>query len=501
MHALGIGGVTMKTNASLIVAASALLFGLDLSSAKADFICTGDVTEDVDFVDPCDAAAQNLVIARNANGTMTVNGGSDLTITPPAGDDAFLGIGFRADGTLNVTGGSSVSLGGSGAHANTTLGRHPGSDGHATISGTSQLTITGRDARLFVGREGNGDLQILSNSRVVVQGLATDTEDTGIQIAHDENGGDGRSAGGSVIVDNSSLSVSSINAFINVGTEGAGSLTARNGATVNITGSTGFGFLGVGRNENASGELNIESGGQVTVTAGNGDSSAYVGEGAGSVGTVIIDGAGSRLNAGNTLGIGIDFDNSTAGGTGTVRIRNGGEIIANEVHLGSNGFLRGSGSVIGDVINHGGVIAPGESPGTLNIFGDLTQEEGVLEVEIAGLGAGQFDVFNVDGTVSFLGGSILFIFLNDFLPQANDIVDFLNADEVLGLSNLTFDYRGAAPGFEFGVAGDGSGGLRFLARNDAEPLEVSEPSTMALFGLGLVGILLFRRKKPHGSAA
>jgi hypothetical protein len=59
-------------------------------------------------------------------------------------------------------------------------------------------------------------------------------------------------------------SVSSINAFINVGTEGAGSLTARNGATVNITGSTGFGFLGVGRNENANGELNIESGAQMS---------------------------------------------------------------------------------------------------------------------------------------------------------------------------------------------------------------------------------------------
>jgi hypothetical protein len=51
-----------------------------------------------------------LVIARNANGAMTVNGGSILSITPPAGDSAFLGIGFRADGTLNVTGGISVSL-------------------------------------------------------------------------------------------------------------------------------------------------------------------------------------------------------------------------------------------------------------------------------------------------------------------------------------------------------------------------------------------------------
>jgi T5SS/PEP-CTERM-associated repeat protein len=406
--------------------------------------------------------------------------------------NAFINVGNTGSGSLTVQNGGVVTITGTeGSFSNLTLGRSENASGEMTVSDNSQVTITGPDARIWAGRDGTADLRILSGSSVLLQGLASDTEDTGIQISEDRDG-DGNAGNASITVDDASLTVSANNAFVNVGTDGSGELTAQNGGIVNINGGTGFGFLGVGRDGN--GELNVLSGSQVNVTSSSGDSSVFVAEAEGSVGTVVVDGTGSKLNAGETLAIGYQFDLANPGGTGTVSVRNGGAIEATDIHISSNGFLGGNGSVTGNIHNNGGTIAAGLSPGTLNIIGDITQTAGNFEVEIAGLAPGQFDIFNVDGTVNFLGGSILFIFLDGFLPKTNDLVNFLFADEILGLSNVDFLYKGAAPGFEFNVVDNGSGGLQFLARNDATG--VPEPASVALFLAGLLGLgwLNSRRK-------
>ena len=84
--------------------------------------------------------------------------------------------------------------------------------------------------------------------------------------------------------------------------------------------------------------------------------------------------------------------------------------------------------------------------------------------------------------------------MDGFLPKTNDVVNFLFADAILGLNNIAFQYQGAAPGFAFDVVDDWSGGLQFLARNDA--IAVPEPASMALFGAGLLGLgLMSRRRK------
>src|SRR3546814_17804750 len=72
----------------------------------------------------------------------------------------------------------------------------------------------------------------------------------------------------------------------------------------------------------------------------------------------------------------------------------------------------------------------------------LFRSDGVLEIDIAGLLAGQFDVLAVSSLAAFTGGSILLSFIDDFLPQAGDAIEFLTASAITGLENVTFLYAG-----------------------------------------------------------
>jgi len=67
----------------------------------------------------------------------------------------------------------------------------------------------------------------------------------------------------------------------------------------------------------------------------------------------------------------------------------------------AGGQMKGSGSVLGNVVN-AGVISPGNSPGVLSVAGDFTQTTGVLAMELGALAA---DRLVVEGTAT-LGGTL-----------------------------------------------------------------------------------------------
>ncbi|WAC20532.1 hypothetical protein OVA24_03955 [Luteolibacter sp. SL250] len=74
------------------------------------------------------------------------------------------------------------------------------------------------------------------------------------------------------------------------------------------------------------------------------------------------------------------------------------------VHVVERGQLSGNGRIIGDVTNSS-VVAPGNSPGEINVRGNYRQESaGALSIEIAGTEAGQYDKLAVEGNVSLAGG-------------------------------------------------------------------------------------------------
>ncbi|HEV7903867.1 MAG TPA: carboxypeptidase regulatory-like domain-containing protein [Pyrinomonadaceae bacterium] len=89
-------------------------------------------------------------------------------------------------------------------------------------------------------------------------------------------------------------------------------------------------------------------------------------------------------------------------------------------NLTVNGTLSGTGTITGNVQN-AGTVAPGLSPGVLNIAGNYTQlASGTLAIEIGGTNAGsQHDQLNVTGTVT-LDGALHATLTGGYNPGFND---------------------------------------------------------------------------------
>jgi hypothetical protein len=98
----------------------------------------------------------------------------------------------------------------------------------------------------------------------------------------------------------------------------------------------------------------------------------------------------------------------------------------------AGGTLQGVGQVDGSVVNSGGTVAPGNSPGTLTINGDFTQNgTGLFSEEIDGPAAGQFDKLVVTGTAT-LGGTLVIASTNGY--QAPDTQQFQIVDAAGGIT-------------------------------------------------------------------
>ncbi|MDQ3815735.1 MAG: hypothetical protein M3347_17615 [Armatimonadota bacterium] len=92
----------------------------------------------------------------------------------------------------------------------------------------------------------------------------------------------------------------------------------------------------------------------------------------------------------------------------------------------TGGTLEGTGSITGNVINNGGNVKPGHSPGIITINGNYTQTaSGILDMEIGGLipGTGH-DQMIVNGE-AFLDGTLNVIKYNGFLLNDGDNVQLM----------------------------------------------------------------------------
>ncbi|MDD5349657.1 MAG: autotransporter-associated beta strand repeat-containing protein, partial [Chthoniobacteraceae bacterium] len=323
----------------------------------------------------------------------------------------------------------------------------------------------------------------------------------------------------------------------------AGSLAIVSGSPLNITSG---GLLMTGGNDYAitGGQLGSSNSELIVHQYGTGKLtvSSTISSGTGSLtktggGTLALNGANTYSGATNiyegTLALGSSgsIDNSSAinvakGATFDVLNKTGYTVGGSQVLTNNgaitgsvtvSGALNGTGAISGDLtVNGGGLLSPGNSPGTQTIGGDLTLlDNATLAMQLrkddttasGALVAGtDFDQIIVGGQVTLggtlalqLGGTLLSSDVFTLILDNSDTLGLsgsfsaitINGTAVTGYANNTFTYNNQQYALVT-VNADGIG-----TANDLELMAVPEPGTWAMLvsGLGtLVGIQRLRRR-------
>ncbi len=116
--------------------------------------------------------------------------------------------------------------------------------------------------------------------------------------------------------------------------------------------------------------------------------------------------------------------------SGEIRVLAGATLVCSNGTLENQtaGLLSGSGTlnVTGISVTNDGTVAPGLSPGILQITGDYPQSaDATLEIEIGGFTAGSGHDQLAISAAANLNGTVRADLINDFFPRRNDAVTFL----------------------------------------------------------------------------
>jgi subtilase-type serine protease len=365
-------------------------------------------------------AGQSLTVSAESNNTNAVlqsdftNKGS-ITLTCPEGGcngGAGGGAGFNANGktfinagTFTVAAASGTGAGPSGGMTNTGTMQF---DQTAFLSGVvmNKGTISIANGKVAISPTehcGNPTPRVINDVGGSIKGTGTGT----LKAANFEQGAGTTSGSTPVTVDCGALK------YI-----GTGASTIRVNSSATMTGDP--------------------AAGQTLSIAGQVNSGAFT-----NAGTIVFDQSSSSptLNTGTVNNTGkIELAGpspNTASVTGgqleqtgagaEIVIPHGTKFSPGAPLLLKAGTLRGAGTITGSVENSGGVVKPGDSPGTLTLGGSYVQGGGGrLEIEVDGTGAGQFDVLAVGG-VATLGGTLALVPFGNYANSSaiGDSVAFL----------------------------------------------------------------------------
>jgi outer membrane autotransporter protein len=363
--------------------------------------------------------------AESGNGTLTVSG---------------TGSTFRYAGGLNVLNGTATVSGGgkvvsqkrvadgTGFWSDTIgFGVPKNPDGsYAGFQRTGTVTVTGAGSAwtsvngLNIGYGSNGSLSVLDGASASFNGYV---ELGKLSYLYDSPTGGpipgiaGIAGSGTLLVSGagSSFSLAAISGnttwgtgVLELGSEGAGSVTVNNGGTLSAAGGIKVGALG-------------------TVTIGGTQGGALAAPGTIASGinlsaptaTLVFDHNATaydfaRIIGGNGLvDVAAGFTRLTGDSSafaGSTTVESGATLSVNGSlggAIGVDGRLQGTGTVGQVTVHDGGTLAPGNSPGTLHVNGDLVMESGSLyDAEIDG-DSGASDSVAVAGNVTIESGTTL----------------------------------------------------------------------------------------------
>ncbi|MEZ4710887.1 MAG: hypothetical protein R3A44_27055 [Caldilineaceae bacterium] len=113
-------------------------------------------------------------------------------------------------------------------------------------------------------------------------------------------------------------------------------------------------------------------------------------------------------------------------------VNENGNYTVGAFQLDGDSNFSGSGTIPGNIVNRASV-APGDSPGQLQIGGNYQQEiTGTLAIELNGLSAGaEFDQLQIAGNAT-LGGTLDLTLLNNYMPAIGDAFVIVTAAGVTG---------------------------------------------------------------------
>lgn len=422
IDSLVMGTVTVDGAGSTMTNGGPLFIG-EMASGSLAISNGGSVSSDIGAI----------AIGEGSNATVSIDGaGSSWT------NANEIYVGYEGTASLAITNGG--SLNDSFAH----VGVAPGSQASILVDGAG--STWNNSESIYIGQEGSVSLAItsggsLNNTIGYIGNLAGSDVTISLdgagsvwtnrtvlllgtfgEVSLDVTNGaslvselgliaNGVGSIGSVLVDGED-SIWTNDMSLTVGSIGTGSVTLANGGVMSTSslivaeqaGSVGTFNIGAATGEAAAapGLLDV-----ATLAFGDGTGTlAFNHTASGYAFDPVLSGAGTIQNIAGYTRLTAD----STGFTGTTDVTGGtldmAGVLGGMMNVSGSGRLVGNGTIGSLNLGEGGIVAPGNSIGTLNLTGDITFDTGsVFQVEVDPLGNAS-DLIAVSGTATLNGGTV-----------------------------------------------------------------------------------------------